>query len=90
MSDGAVPKITDFFALLSLQGGEVPVFSQLQCLLVLNDLTVTWPIFYLGHSLNSPHQKCRYPLTVSGFSPDALGEAYQDVSRFINTINDFC
>jgi hypothetical protein len=60
MSDGAVPKITDFFALLSLQGGEVPAFSQLQCLLALNDLTVTWPILPLGHSPQFPSSKCRY------------------------------
>jgi len=60
MTDGALRRITDFFARLSLQRSEVPAFSQLQSLLALKDLTVTWPILRLGHSLNFPREKCRY------------------------------
>jgi len=62
MSDRIVPEIADFFARLLFQKGEVPVFSQLQCLLALNDLTVSGLFLHLGHSLNFPHQKCRYSI----------------------------
>jgi hypothetical protein len=86
-SDGAAQKIIGFVARFSLQRGEVPVFSQLQYLLALDDFTVTGPILRFGHSLNLPHQKCRYsvnrePSSSSGFW--AMREPYQAVSRLAN------
>jgi hypothetical protein len=87
MSDGAVPRMSDFSERLSCQWGEGPVFSQLQRRLALNDFTVTGPILRFGNSLNFPHQKCRYsvnrePSSSSGFW--AMREPYQAVSRLGN------